>query len=253
MGHRQRGLPGQEGAATVRFCSIGEDRRCAIADGTNTSVSRKQIRVLLVDDDPMVVRNIVRDFSAEGLAVTVARTAADAKAFLCRSFNRIDVVILAIHLPDGRGESLLPDIDACARQPAVIITSAFLPDLQPGALEYRPVAVPKPVCTAALLRTVRTVVDGYARPALQRFVKRFGLSRRETDAIVLLAQGLRAKEIAHHMSCSEKTVYAHLARVSRKTGCRDYHEVVCALLAFCCHVLGHTPPEHKAVVDSIPY
>jgi DNA-binding CsgD family transcriptional regulator len=69
-------------------------------------------------------------------------------------------------------------------------------------------------------------------------LSRFNLSQREREATVLLAQGLRAKEIAQHIGRSEKTVYAHLARVCMKTGCRDHHEVVCALLSFACHGLG---------------
>ena len=67
-----------------------------------------------------------------------------------------------------------------------------------------------------------------------RLLKQFNLSKRETEATVFLTQGLRAKEIAQQMSCSEKTVYAHVARVCKKTGCRDYHEVICTLLAFAC-------------------
>jgi DNA-binding CsgD family transcriptional regulator len=71
-------------------------------------------------------------------------------------------------------------------------------------------------------------------PVVHKVLQRFNLSRRETEATVLLAQGLRAKQIAEQMSCSEKTVYAHLARVCKKANCRDYHEVICTLLAFAC-------------------
>lgn len=222
--------------------------------GCSASVlgASKPIRVLLVDDDPSAADEIVRGFARNALTVSVARTLADARAFLHQSGNRVDVVVLALHLPDGRGESLLPEIEARARQPAVIIASADLPGLQPAALEYRPVAVPKPVSADALLRIVRTVVGGYASPAIHRFVRCFDLSKRESQATVLLAQGLSPKEIAQRMCCSEKTVYAHLVRVCRKTGCRDYHQVVCRLLAFACHGLGHTPPEHAAFVDPGP-
>ncbi len=207
----------------------------------------KAVRVLLIDQDPVFADAIVREFSRNALTVHVADTLAEGRAFLRLRQDGIDAVICALHLPDGRGESLLPDIEACLRQPAVIITSESLPDLEPGALQYRPVAVSKPVSPDALLRIVRTVADGYARPAIHRFVTRFGLSRREAEATVLLAQGLRVKEIADRMCCSEKTVYAHLARVSKKTGSRDYHDVLCTLLAFACQTLGHTPPEHRAL------
>jgi len=84
--------------------------------------------------------------------------------------------------------------------------------------------------------SVKIFFDAAVRPLVHQFSQRFNLSKRETQASLLLCEGMRAKEIAHYMSCSEKTVYAHLARVCKKTHCRDYHEVVCMLLAFVCHV-----------------
>jgi DNA-binding NarL/FixJ family response regulator len=219
---------------------------CGIA-----SASGRLIRVLLVEADSCAAEAIARDFSRNSVDVTVECTVADARAFLRQSTNPIDVVILALCLPDGRGESLLPDIEACQRQPAVIVTSSFLPELGAEALAYRPVIVAKPVSTMALLRMVRTVVGGYARPVIKRFITSFDLSKRETEAIVLVAQGLKPKEIADRMHCSEPTAYGHLARVCAKIGCSDYHEVVARLFAFACQSLGHTPPDHRAFVSGV--
>jgi DNA-binding NarL/FixJ family response regulator len=213
--------------------------------------TRKSIHVLLVEDDQTVADAITRDFGHDGVTVTVARTLAEARAALCQPSAPVGVVILELRLPDGRGESLLPDIEECPRQPAAIITSAFLPELLADALEYRPVAMAKPVSTAALLRMVKTVAAGYTRPMIRRFVRRFELSRRETETVALLAQGHGAKEIARRLTCSDKTVYFHLTRICEKTNCRDYHEIVGRLLAFTCQALGHTPPEHAAFVDPV--
>jgi DNA-binding NarL/FixJ family response regulator len=192
----------------------------------------------------------VRDFGRDGVTVTVVRTLVDARATLRQGSPPVDVVILELRLPDGRGESLLPDIEECPRQAAAIITSAFLSDLQADALEYRPVAMAKPVGADALLRMVKTVAAGYVRPVIRRFARRFGLSKRETQTIALLAQGHGAKEIARRLACSDKTVYFHLAHICRKTKCHDYHEITGRLLAFTCQALGHTPPEHPAFVDA---
>lgn len=79
---------------------------------------------------------------------------------------------------------------------------------------------------------VKTLFEMAVQPLVSRFAVRFGLSKRESQASILLAEGMRPKEIAQYMACSEKTVYAHLARVCRKTSCRDYHEVLCMLLIF---------------------
>src|ERR1041384_3181241 len=90
------------------------------------------------------------------------------------------------------------------------------------------------------------------RPIVDSFLKAFKLTKRETEAAVLLVQGMRPKEMTEHMSCSEKTVYAHLARVCRKTGCRDHHEVLCAILVFACQgIVGGTEPERVALADQL--
>lgn len=232
-----------------------ETLRCVAAkasDSANRAIFAKvakHIRVLLVEDDQGIAQAIVGDFVRNGVAVTLARTVADARAVLHNGSSAVDVVILELRLPDGRGESLLPDIEMLSRQPVVIVSSAFLPELGADALEYRPVGIPKPVGTAELLRIVKAVAPGYTQPIISRFVKRFNLSKREREAVALVAQGLCAKEVGKRMNCSEKTVYAHLARICDKTGCRDYHALVGRLLAFACQAMGHTPPDHAAFVD----
>jgi DNA-binding NarL/FixJ family response regulator len=165
--------------------------------------------------------------------------------------SHFDVVVIEIHLPDGRGESLLPNIEACSRQPAVILTSARGTGIRADALEYRPISVTKPISPAALLRVVRTVVGGYTRAVIRRFVEGFALSGREIEAVVLVAQGLKPKEVAQRMNCSEPTIYCHLTRASGKTGCKHYQEIIAKLFAFACQSVGHTPPDHRAFVDRI--
>ncbi len=227
----------------------GSSRLC-----TTGGVPREEHRslsVLLVENDLPTAEAIARDFDIGGVSVTLALTLADARAALHRESPEIDVVVSELNLPDGRGESLLPQFEALPRQPAVIITSSALAEMQVAALEYRPIALAKPVDTSRLLRVVRTVRGGYARPVLRRFIAGYGLSKRETESIALLAQGLRAKEIAGRMRCSEPTVYSHLARVAAKTGCSDCHDVLAKLFAFACQAVGHAPVEPGSLLGGI--
>lgn len=211
------------------------------------SSNSKPLRAMIVDGDLTQALAIEKEFSAAGLSLTIATNLGAARARL-RDVT-FDVVIVEIVLPDGRGESLLPDVEACPRQPAVVIVSACLSQLQVSALEYRPAVLSKPLSPARLLQFVRTLARGYSRSATDRFVSRFRLTRREAEATILISRGLRAKSVADQMGCSEKTVYAHLMRVCEKTGCHDYREVVGKLLSFTCHELGHTPPDHPALCD----
>jgi len=96
-------------------------------------------------------------------------------------------------------------------------------DERPAPADHRP--------AAAQLDTVHSSIVGHV---VDQFFDPFKLSKREKEAAVHLAHGMRAKDIAARMGCTEKNVYAHLARVYKKVGRRDCHEVVCALLAFAC-------------------
>ena len=219
--------------------------------GLGAARNRRPIDVLLVDADPKFAQAVTRDFDRNNFTVTVAGTLAEARTLLGQAVAPVDVVVLAIRLPDGSGQSLLADIDACPRQPAVLLTSTLPSNLEPECLQYRPVSIVKPLSTILLQRMVRAVAMGYARSSIQRFLTRFKLTKHEKEVVALLAHGLKPKEIANHLHSSDKAVYAALARTCAKTGCIDYHQLVGNLFAFTCQTLGHTPPEYRAFIDQV--
>lgn len=61
-------------------------------------------RVLLVDDEPLLLRSMKRLLSMH--AVTIAETVAEAKRILAASPDGFDVVIADLGMPDGGGRSL---------------------------------------------------------------------------------------------------------------------------------------------------
>jgi DNA-binding NarL/FixJ family response regulator len=74
------------------------------------------------------------------------------------------------------------------------------------------------------------------RPVLERFSRSIPapvqahLSRRETDVIRLLAEGLPNKSIASHLGISEATVKGYLGQLFEKLGAADRaHAVALAL------------------------
>jgi DNA-binding NarL/FixJ family response regulator len=209
----------------------------------------RPISVLLVDADLQFAHAVARDFVRNGLVVKLASTLESARRHLREDPTQIDVVVLDLCLPDGRGESLLSELDVRPRQPAVIMTSTFSPEYQASAFEYRPATILKPVSTAALQRLVQAVAKGYAWPAVKRFTRLFRLTKREEEVTTFLAHGLKPKEIADRLHCHEKAVYAVLSRLCTKTYCLDYHQVLGKLFEFACQALGRTPPEYPAFVD----
>ena len=53
-----------------------------------------------------------------------------------------------------------------------------------------------------------------------------GLTPRETEVLVLIAEGLTTKEIAHHLGISFKTVVTHRSRIMQKFNVHDVVSVV---------------------------
>jgi DNA-binding CsgD family transcriptional regulator len=208
------------------------------------SVEARPLRALLVSDSEESVGTIGRELRYSGFLLSVARTLAEARLLLTEI--TVDVAILELSLRDGRGESLLPDLEACRRQPGAIIIGATIGELELSALQYRPFIVTQPVDPKAFSSFARTIALGFANPIVGRFSRRFHLTEREAAATTFAARGLRPKEVADRMNCGEKVIYAHLSRACKKTGCRDYHEMVGMLLSFSLQALGHTPPEHPA-------
>lgn len=211
----------------------------------------RPIQVLLVDGDATGAKEIEDYFRRHGVSLETVSTLASARELLARSGSIFDVVILELMLTDGRGESLLADLEGPPRQPAVIIVSSHLSELRPETMEFRPAILSKPVSSAALLRMVKTLVGGYTGLVISRFANGLNLTKRESEALVLVARGLRAKEMANCMGCSEQTVYTHLTNICTKTGCGDYHEIVARLFSFACQALGHTPPDHAAIAETM--
>ena len=113
-------------------------------------------RVLVVDDEPHILRGLWASLNAAGYHVTGAATAQE--ALRAAALRTPDVVVLDLRLPDGSG------LDVCRRlrewtQVPVIVVSAHdaeedkIAALDAGADDY----VTKPYATGELLARVRAV------------------------------------------------------------------------------------------------
>ena len=197
------------------------------------------IEVLLVEDNPRCAAAFRSSLGQYGIDVAIATTLASARHFLHRLDCHLDAVLLDSRLPDGRGEALLPDIEALSKQPGIVILSDFLDEISPEAASYRAVLAPKTMAPSCLASILRRAARGYAKCTLDRFAKHFRLTLREVEVLDRVATGSSPKEAAAALGCSIQAVYAHLSRVGMKTKCGGYQEVVAKLFQFSCHGLGH--------------
>ena len=111
---------------------------------------------------------------------------------------------------------------------------------------YRAVWAPGTTSPSALASILRKAAPGYARCTLERFAKHFRLTNKECEYLARVANGISPKQIAGEFGCSIQAVYAHLARLSTKTGCANYQEVIAKLFQFSCHGSGQLPLLHPS-------
>ncbi len=119
------------------------------------------LRVLVVDDEPLIRWSLCETLSDCGHVVREAGDGASALRTLSAEPDRFDVVILDYHLPDSHDLGLLSAIRQQAPQAAVIMMTAFnTPEMADGADRigaYRVVSKPFEVQDMANL-----VLEAYA-------------------------------------------------------------------------------------------
>ena len=197
----------------------------------------KAVRVLIVDDHPMVREGLRSMLGADGIEVVgEAGTAADAVQMAERV--RPDVVLLDLELPDAGGLAALADIKVRApRTSVLVVTMHDEPRLVRQAVEGGAAGyVLKGVGRRELLASVRAVRDGESvvDPALLRSLvagtpadARPGastlepLTAVERDVLRLVARGLTNREIANRMHCSVATAKKYLQRILGKLDVSD--------------------------------
>jgi len=200
--------------------------------------SKQPIRVLLVDDHPVVRRGLTSCLALHG-QVKVVGEAGDGQEGIRKAKELCpDVVLMDIDMPQMNGLSATeilnresPDIKVLIlsmhRQPEYVVRI-----LQSGARGY----VLKEATPEELIGAIQSVQAGetffspeIARLALNQFVQGPGegphpaqLSNREREVLVAIAEGLSNKEIAGRLNVGVRTVETHRERIMRKL---DIHSV----------------------------
>lgn len=201
------------------------------------------IRLLLVDDHPVVRSGYRRYLEAAGDIEIVAEAADGAEAYRAFIIHRPDVTVLDITLEGISGLDVLRRIrqrDANAR--VIIFTMHGNPLLVERALEAGACGYLTKRCGPGLVvEAVRQVMGGkiFVDPALGP--RRQGippllerLTPREFEVFRLLAQGRSVAEIARLLHVSLKTAGVHQTRILRKLNLANTVQLV--LLAVNSHL-----------------
>ncbi|WP_086662903.1 response regulator [Lentzea kentuckyensis] len=206
------------------------------------------IRVVVVDDQEMVREGFSALLNAQE-DIEVVGAAGDGVEGVALARNvQPDVVLMDVRMPemDGLTATRLL-LDGSLGTKILVLTTFDLDDyvyeaLQAGASGF----LLKHAPARELLNAVRVVAAGEAllAPSItKRLIEDFVKSRRservrpaqlsvlterETEILVLVAQGLSNTEIAAHLVLAEQTVKTHVSRVLTKLGLRDRAQAVIA-------------------------
>ncbi|MEK6643402.1 MAG: sigma-54 dependent transcriptional regulator [Planctomycetota bacterium] len=161
-------------------------------------------RILIVEDEHVLARNLQEKLCANGYSVAVAHTGRDALA-ACATLLP-DVILLDVRLPDTDGIVLLPKLKAEASATNVIVMTAHgneriaVDAMKAGAFEY----LTKPVDLDELALTVQRAVEHQQMADNLRFLRQKEAGSSGLDLIIGSSESTRLhKESIHRLTRTE--------------------------------------------------
>ncbi|MET9899024.1 response regulator transcription factor [Streptomyces sp. NPDC006446] len=208
------------------------------------------VRVLLVDDEPLVRAGLRAVLEAQP-DIEVVGEAADGAAVipLVRQL-RPDVVAMDVRMPLMDGiEATRAVLRTVTDPPKILVVTTFENDeyvyeaLRAGADGF----LLKRARPAEIVHAVRLVAEGESllfpasvrqlaaehgdtggNPAARAAMERAALTEREADVLRLMARGMSNAEIAARLVVGTETVKSHVSGVLAKLGARDRTQAVIA-------------------------
>jgi FixJ family two-component response regulator len=180
------------------------------------------LRVFVVDDDPIVLRALERMLRANDIPV---ETFASPSAFLERPFyDGIGCLLLDLRMPGLSGLDVQSEMSR-KRIPLPIVFLSAQGDVPSTARAMREGAIDfleKPIDEGQLLAAIdrarlMSAAQREQRDRERDAEERLGrLTKREREVCDLVAAGMLNKQIAYELGMSEKTVKVHRGRLTRK-------------------------------------
>jgi DNA-binding NarL/FixJ family response regulator len=188
-------------------------------------------RLLVVDDDPGLLRAVAETLRAEGYEVTTARRGAEALVRIAESLP--DLIVSDIRMPGMDGYELVRNLRASARTkliPIVFLTAKDetadrIAGFRSGVDAYltKPFEPDELVAVVAnILKRVESMQSEIARlfgrtaTSEPELVRDEDLTEAEWRVAEAVARGLSNKEIAAEFNLSLRTIEGHISRILDK-------------------------------------
>lgn len=198
-------------------------------------MSSGEIKILIVDDNPMMRLGLSGSLSVEPGLVVIGEAGSGNEALECVRKEQPDVITMDYQMPDENGLVVSEKILAEYPNSNIILLSAF--DSEENIWNAVRVGVKGCLTKSSgdveeLVEAVRTVAAGetYFPAKICRKIearsKQPDLSSRELDVLQLLAEGMSNKEIAKELKIADETVKHHISNLRVKLGAADRTQAV---------------------------
>jgi DNA-binding NarL/FixJ family response regulator len=220
-----------------------------VSDHRDAPHTPQQVRVVIVDDQPLVRSGIAFIMSTEPGITVVSEASNGELGLVAVKGYRPDIVLMDIRMPVMDGIAATRHIHDTGGPPVLVLTTFDDDEVLWGALQAGAAGfLLKDTPADDLITAIRTVANGGAwldprvlprvldaargtKPANNDRVRGVReLSERELEVLALVATGATNAEVAQSLFLSERTVKGHVSNIFAKLGARDRAAAI--ILAF---------------------
>lgn len=198
----------------------------------------RTIRVLTVDDHPLLRTGIADTINAQSDMTVVAEGTNGEEAISLYRLHRPDVTLMDLRLPKKNGVDAITAIRNEFPAARIVVLTTYSGDIQAlralkaGAVGYLLKSMPR----AELLETIRSVHAGHRRipqevaSEMAEHAADDALTEREIEVLRHVSAGNSNRIIGAELNLSEQTVKGHLRNILSKLGANDRtHAVMIAI------------------------
>ena len=195
------------------------------------------LSVLLVDDHELIRQGLARAFERTTDFIVTGEAGSVEEGLTLARELRPDVVVTDVRLPDGTGLDLVRKLRVESDTVGIVVLTMYAGDeqlfgaLEAGASAFVSKDCPSDEVVAAARHAIvspRSFTAADLTEAMRRRMTPTGpqLSSRESEVLLLLAEGLGVAGIARQLFVSESTAKTHISKIYEKLGAANRAQAI---------------------------